>query len=111
MSETAEVVTKRSNGIARTRSAEARAARVAVTRGRGAPRSIQASNRIRRSGATANVLRSWIRSAKREAKVPTTRSVQATRAIVAARRACSGASSERARAVRTMAAATGITPT
>ena len=76
MSETAEVVTKRSNGIARIKSAAAAAAALATTRGRGAPRSTQASRRIRNSGATANVLRSWIRSANCEANVPTTSSVQ-----------------------------------
>ena len=76
MSETAEVVTKRSNGIARISSAAAAAAALATTRGRGAPRSTQASSRIRNSGATAKVLRSWIRSANREANVPTTISVQ-----------------------------------
>ena len=110
MSETAEVVTKRSNGIARISSAAAAAAALATTRGRGAPRSTQASSRIRNSGATANVLRSWIRSANREAKVPTTISVQKARVIVDASSTCSARSSERARAVRTIAAATGMTP-
>ena len=110
MSETADVVTKRPKGIASTSAAAASAAALAVTRGRGAPRSIQASRRIRKSGATANVFRSWIRSAKREAKTPTTTSVQTVSPVVAATRIWSGRSSERARASSTIAAATGITP-
>ena len=50
VSETAEVVTNRSKGIASTSNADAAAAAIETTRGRGAPRSTQASTRIRNSG-------------------------------------------------------------
>ena len=48
----AEVVRKRSNGIATTSSAEMIAATAASRRGRGAPRSTQARSAMQRSGAT-----------------------------------------------------------
>ena len=79
--------------------------------GGGAPRSIQTSSAIRRSGATTNMFRSSIAPAKREAKAATTSSVQAARAIVATTSSCARASSERARAARRMNAATGKMPT
>ena len=78
-----------------------------VTRGRGAPRSTQASRRTRKSGATTNRFRSWIRWAKTDANAETTSTSQNVTESATARSAWSGASSERARAASTIVAATG----
>ena len=66
---------------------------------------------MRKSGARKNMFRSWIRfDANCDANVETTSSTQTESAAVAARNACSGGSSVRARASSSANATSGKTP-
>ena len=111
MSETAEVVTKRSNGIARI---EQRGGRGGRARDDARPRRApldpgEQEDQEQRRDRERVALLDPVGEARGE-RADDERASRTTRVIVDASSTCSARSSERARAVSTIAAATGITP-